>query len=212
MNEKILAILICVTLFANMVTAIDGIPFNNSTSEDQNITFIDESSSLLSDIDWGLAITGIEAIFLLVTIIFMYYQYRKTMLVTSKQLSVMSDELSELRKEIRITAHEDIYTKLIELYYKYIEYADDLKHIFRAHRNLDRAEIRREYMVFAILDILYLMYLQRDTLDKGLLITWKNWINRIFEEPNIYKIYESVKREYDPKYIKYIEKKYKNNR
>lgn len=212
MSKKILAFLICIPLLANIVTASNNLSFNNSALEDQNTTLIDESSNLLSGINWGLVITGIEAIALLLTIIFMYYQYRKTMLLTSKQLSVMSDELTELRKEIRITTHEDIYTKLIDLYYKYIEYADDLKHIFRAHKNLDTAEVRREYMVFAVLDILYLMYLERDTLDKGLLITWKKWINIVFEEPSIYKIYESVKSEFDPKYIKYIEKLYKKNK
>lgn len=152
----------------------------------------------MSDVDIGTVITGIEAVVLLATLIFMYYQYRKTMLL-------MSDQLSEIRKEIRITTHEDIYEKLLALYYKYIEYADDLKDIFRGHTKLNTPEVRKQYMVFAILDILHLMYLQRDTLDKGLLKTWETWINRIFEEPKIFEIYETVKTEYDIEYIKYIE-------
>ena len=60
----------------------------------------------MSDVDIGTVITGIEAVVLLTTLIFMYYQYRKTM-------SVMSAQLSEIRKEIRITTHEDIYEKLL---------------------------------------------------------------------------------------------------
>ena len=156
-----------------------------------------------------VVITGVEAIVLLGTLIFMYYQYRRTILVMSKQLSIMSDELSELRKETRIATHGDLYGKLLTLYYKYIEYADDLKDVFRAHAKLDASEIRKEYIIFAVLDILYLMYLQRDTLDKGLLKTWKIWINKIFEEPKMFEIYEAIKEEYDTEYIWYIEKHHK---
>lgn len=162
----------------------------------------------MSDVDIGTVIIGVEAAVLLATLIFMYYQYRKTMSVMSKQLSLMSDNLSEIRKEIRITTHEDIYEKLFTLYYKYIEYADDLKDIFKGHIKLNTSEIRKQYIVFAVLDLLYLMYLQRDTLDRGLLKTWETWIKRIFEEPKIFEIYERVKDEYDPEYIKCIEELY----
>lgn len=159
----------------------------------------------MSDVDIGTVITGIEAVVLLTTLIFMYYQYRKTM-------SVMSAQLSEIRKEIRITTHEDIYEKLFTLYYKYIEYADDLKDIFISHTKLNTSEVRKQYMVFAVLDLLYLMYLQRDTLDRGLLKTWDAWVKRIFEEPKIFDIYETVKDEYDQEYIRVIESLYKNKK
>ncbi|MCL0050875.1 hypothetical protein M1N22_03440 [Dehalococcoidia bacterium] len=166
----------------------------------------------MPDVDIGTVIIGIQAVVLLATLIFMYYQYRKTMSVMSAQVSLMSDELSEIRKEIRITAHEDIYEKLFTLYYKYIEYADDLKDIFRSHAKLNTSEVRKQYMMFAVLDLLYLMYLQRDTLDRGLLKTWETWTKRIFEEPKIFEIYETVKDEYDPEYIRYIEGVYKNKK
>jgi len=160
----------------------------------------------------GAVITGVEAVVLLATLIFIYYQYRRTISVMSSQLSIMSEQLSEVRKEIRIATHEDLYEKLLTLYYKYIEYADDLKDVFRAHAKLEASEIRKEYIIFAVLDILYLMYIQRDTLDKGLLKTWEMWINKIFEEPKMFEIYEAVKEEYDTEYIKYIEKHHKKKR
>jgi len=165
-------------------------------------------STVKPDLDIGNLITGIEAILLLCTLIFMYFQYRKTMSVMSKQLLLMSEELNEVKKEIQITTHEDIYEKIFTLYYKHIEYAEDLKDIFRINSELEISDYRKQYMVFAILDLLYLMYLQRDTLDKGLLKTWKIWIKRIFDEPKINEIYESVKDEYDQEYISHIENMY----
>jgi hypothetical protein len=45
-------------------------------------------------------ITGIEAVVLLATLIFMYYQYRKTMSVMFSQISLMSEELLEIKKAI----------------------------------------------------------------------------------------------------------------
>ena len=128
------------------------------------------------------------------------------------QLLIMSDEISEVRKEIRISTHEDLYEKLLTLYYKYIEYADELKDVFRAHKQKDASEIRKEYIIFAILDIIYLMYLQRDTLDRGLIKTWKMWIRKIFNEPEMYAIYTAVKSEYDDEYISYIEDSIKKER
>ena len=162
-------------------------------------------STVKPDLDIGTLITGIEAILLLGTLIFMYIQYRKTMSVMSQQLLLMSEQLSEVRKEIRISTHEDIYEKIFTLYYTYIEYADDLKDIFRSNSKLEVSDFRKQYMIFTILDILYLMYLQRDTLDTGLLKTWETWIKKIFDEPKINEIYEAVKGEYDQEYIRYIE-------
>lgn len=159
-------------------------------------------------IDWQMigAMSGVaQSIALLITIIFMYYQYKKT-------VSIMSEELSEVRKEINIASHDDLYDKLLTLYYKYIEYAPDLKGIFRSNASLKVPEIRERYIIYASLDIIYLMYLQRDALDKGLEKTWKLWINKIFEEPKIFEIYETVKGEYDTEYIEYIEKEYNKNK
>ena len=147
-------------------------------------------------------ILGIEAAALVGAIIFMYYQYRKT-------IGAMWNQVSELRAQTRISTHADIYEKLLTLYYKYMEYPEDLKGLFRSLEKIDQAEMRRRYMVFAILDILYLMYLQRDTLDPGLLKTWGTWVTGIFEEPTLNKIYEMVKPEYDPTYISHLESKYK---
>lgn len=147
-------------------------------------------------------ILSIETAVLLTTLIFMYIQYRGT-------TKVMRAELDELRKNVRIATHEDIYEKLLTLYYKYMEYPEDLKDIFRGHQQISPKEIRQRYMVFAILDILYLMYLQRDTLDRGLLRTWRIWIGRIFEEPKIKEIYDMVKDEYDPRYVSHLEGEYR---
>jgi len=155
----------------------------------------------------GLVITGIEATVLLATLIFIYYQYRKTISAMTGQLSIMADQLLEVRKEIRIATHEDLYDKLLDFYYKCIDYADELRGVFRSHTQLSAADIRKQYIIFAVLDILYLMYLQRDTLDKGLIITWEKWVKKIFDEPKMFEIYEATKSEYDPEYIQYIERK-----
>jgi hypothetical protein len=69
-------------------------------------------------------------------------------------------------------------------------------------------EIKKRYIIFAILDLLYLMYLQRDYLDKRLLKTWNLWTIKIFEEPEIYAIYEQIKKEFDEEYILEIEEMY----
>lgn len=175
--------------------------FSESLENKSDDSMLAIESTVKPDLDIGNLITGIEAILLLCTLIFMYFQYIKTM-------SVMSKELSEMRKEIRITTHEDIYEKIFTLYYKHIEYAEDLKGIFRINSELEISEYRKQYMVFVILDLLYLMYLQRDTLDKGLLKTWEIWIKRIFDEPKINEIYEAVKDEYDQEYISHIESMY----
>ena len=52
-------------------------------------------------------------------------------------------------------------------------------------------------MVFAILDVLYLMYLQHESLDPGLLKTWQTWVTKIFDEPDLNRVYKMVKEEYD---------------
>jgi hypothetical protein len=150
----------------------------------------------------GQVITVLQAIILLATLIFMYFQFHRT-------ISVMSAQLTALQKQVSITSHEDLYDKLLCMYYKYIEYADDLKGIFRSHDKMSSTDFRQCYMIFAILDIVYLMYLQRDTLDIGLRKTWEMWADKIFQEPKIFEVYEQVKSEYDSEYVKYLEEKHK---
>lgn len=163
---------------------------------------MESQTTTILGIEAQTVILGIEAAALVATLLFMYYQYRKT-------IRVMQSQISELKDQTRISTHADIYEKLLTLYYKYMEYPEDLKGLFRSHEGIDRAEMRRRYMVFAILDILYLMYLQRETLDPGLLKTWEIWITQIFEEPTLNRIYEMVKKEYDDTYISYLESKHK---
>lgn len=140
----------------------------------------------------------VETGVLLATLLFMYYQYRKTM-------AVMIDQLSELRREVRISAHTDLFEKLLDLYYKYLEYPDDLKEIFRDQSGMDSSEFRRRNMIFAILDLLYLMYLNKESLDPGLAMTWEVWVAKIFDEPKIKEVYNLVQSEYPQDYVECLE-------
>ena len=155
---------------------------------------------------WGFKINfietiiiGSEALILLATLLFMYYQHRKTM-------EVMGKELSEIRKENRLIMHEDLYDKLLSLYYKYIENTDDLKDVFEGFQDISNSEVKKKYVVFAVLDILFLMYMQQETLDESLRRTWKVWSKKVFEEEEMHKVYENCKNEYPQDFRQQMEK------
>lgn len=153
-----------------------------------------------------------QTLVLLATLLFMYYQFHKTTNLLNKQLynmssqvEIMNKELDQIKKAEFSSIHQDIYNKLFCIYFRFIDNADDLKDIFRAYADKNSKDVKEEYMMFALFDIIYLMYLQRDELDSGLKTTWMRWINKIFIEPKLYEFFNEVKDEYDEIFIKFIE-------
>ena len=150
--------------------------------------------------------SGAQAVLLLATLCVLYIQYRATMGIMLRQLELMTQQLADMRREIHTSAHGDIYDKIFTFYYNAIDNADVMRSIFRANANMSTTEIKEHYILFSIMDLLYLMYLQRNTLDKGLSMTWHAWVNKLFNEPKLTNLYLSVKNEYDPDYITYLER------
>jgi hypothetical protein len=99
--------------------------------------------------------------------------------------------------------------KLFSIYYKFIDYPQIAKKIFPSLEKIDDSEIITDYMILAILDLLYMMYLQKDSLDKGLLKTWNFWATKIYRTPRMKSTLKDVEDEYDTQFILDLHKAYK---
>lgn len=138
-----------------------------------------------------------QTLILFATLFFMFYSNRKTITLVEKQIT-------NLQTEIKASVHQGLYDKLINVYFKYIDHPE-LKNIFSSLDSIDAQQTKEQFMIFALLDLLYFMYINRNILDKGLDATWKSWAKKIFEEEKIKEIFEAVKSEYDSSYVQYIE-------
>ena len=122
-----------------------------------------------------------------------------------RQLSEMRIELKELRRNLRNVSHHELFSRIFSVYDLYIRYPNDLSAIWDEEKR-DSSQIRQAYAAYAIIDLLYLMHVERDTLDPGLMdTTWKNWARSLSQNEQLYAVYDGVKSEYPLDFRKAVE-------
>ena len=113
----------------------------------------------------------------------------------------MRAQILELHKTARVSAHSAMFERLFELYGLFLKFPSDMKSLWPHLRDETDENVRLAYLGYAIIDLLYLMHLEWDTLDAGLRQTWNIWASRLVHNEFLDKLVSEVENEYSPEFI-----------
>lgn len=166
------------------------------------------ASTTLPSPEWGRSdiislsqtlIYGVQAVFLFVTIIVMARSTRST-------ISVMSAQIEQLRCEVSLSANAEVMDKLISFYSTCMDHPDTAVSLFSGTSEATVEDAKKMLLAFTLLDFLYLLFLQKNAVDKEFYgAAWAIWSRKVCENDFLRDTLSAVKAEYPGAFVASIQ-------
>jgi hypothetical protein len=97
----------------------------------------------------------------------------------------------ELRRTIQSNAHATVLNRLLDLYRIQLE----------SDPRLDDDRSRNDLSIYAMLDFLYYLYLERDTLSPQYSEVWQSWAMRATSLPDFSDVFARIQSEFPTEFV-----------